>query len=340
MVRFGIAGFGLHAVKRLMPGFTGAERCAVTALARRDPVKARASAAEFDIPEYYTTTEELCRSPQVDAVLVTSPDALHLPDVLTAVEQGRPVLCEKPLAMNADEARRMVAAARGAGVLFGVAQVFRFEDSTRWFRERIAAGAIGRPLTARAEFFYPARESPRRWIADPELACGGPIADVGVHCIDALRFILDDEVERVGTRAVADEDSGSFEATAVLSLDFIAGTLAAVAVSTRASYRTFLEVVGDEGSIVALDALNVERPITIERRVPAGGEVVERVEMDNTDAYARQVDAFALAMEEDVPFPVPGQEGLRNQLILEAAFRSRHSGRVEEVKNRQVEQVV
>jgi len=331
MIRFGIVGFGLHAVKRLMPGFARAERCEVTALSRPDPARAGASAREFAIPEYYTATADLCASPNVDAVLVTSPDALHLPDVLTAIEAGKPVLCEKPLAMNGGQAHRMVAAARAVDLFLGVAQVFRFEESTRWFRESIAAGAIGRPLTARAEFFYPGLESPRKWITDPALACGGPIADVGVHCFDALRFVLADEIIAVATRAMADEHSGPFEANALLSFSFESGTLASVAVSTRAPYRTFLEVIGDEGSIAALDALNVERPITIERRAPAGGGVVERVEVTNSEAYARQVDAFAATLEEGTPFPVPGEEGLQNQLILDAAYRSFVNGRIESV---------
>ena len=84
MVRFGIVGFGLHAVRRLMPGFEGSDRCEVTALSRRDREKSEASAREYGIPHAFTTTADLCSSGAVDAVFVTSPDALHLPDVLTA----------------------------------------------------------------------------------------------------------------------------------------------------------------------------------------------------------------------------------------------------------------
>src|SRR5512132_4283709 len=103
MVRFGIAGFGLHAVKRLMPGFALSRSCTVTALFRRDMRKARESAAEFKIPLAFDSVADLCRSPEVDAVFVTTPNALHLPDVLTAILHGKPVLCEKPMAMNAAE---------------------------------------------------------------------------------------------------------------------------------------------------------------------------------------------------------------------------------------------
>ena len=94
MVRFGIVGFGLHAVKRLMPGFAQAKRCRVTALSRRDLQRAKESARQFEIEHAFASTAELCASPEVDAVFVSSPDGLHRDDVLEAVHHGKPVLCE------------------------------------------------------------------------------------------------------------------------------------------------------------------------------------------------------------------------------------------------------
>ena len=143
MIRFGIVGFGLHAVKRMMPGFQRASRCRVVALSRRDLRQAQVSARQFQIEHAFASTADLCACPDVDAVFVASPDALHCADVLTAVQHRKPVLCEKPMAMNAAEARTMVEAARNAGVDLGVARVMRFEESVRLVRGRIAAGAIG-----------------------------------------------------------------------------------------------------------------------------------------------------------------------------------------------------
>ena len=154
MVRFGIVGFGLHAVKRLMPGFSLSKNCSVSALSRQDINQARESAAQFKIPLAFDSVEELCRSAEVDAVLVTTPNSCHLADVLAAVDASKPVLCEKPLAMNADECREMVEAARRKNVLFAVAHVFRFEESTRAIRRLVGDGKIGRPVFARSEFSF------------------------------------------------------------------------------------------------------------------------------------------------------------------------------------------
>jgi predicted dehydrogenase len=291
--------------------------------------KARASAQEYKIPLAFDSAADLCRSSEVDAVLVTTPNSLHLADVLTAIEHGKPVLCEKPMGMNADECRQMVEAARKTRVLLGVAQVFRFEDSTARMRDRIAAGQIGRTIFARSEFSYSAGSHPRKWLTDPALAGGGPIADIGVHCVDALRYVLQDEVVRVTARGMWDAASGGVEAAAVLALEFTRGTLGAVLVSMRSDYRTPIEFTGETGVLRADDGLNVERPINLQLR--RNGNVVENELISNTFAYARQVDMFAAAVRREAKFPVPGEEGWQNQEILDAAFRSLKSGRAEDV---------
>jgi len=331
MIRFGIVGFGHHAVRRLMPGFALAKNSRVTALCRRDLQTARASALQYKIPLAFDSAESLCRSPEVDAVFVTTPNSLHLSDVLLGLECGKPVLCEKPMGMNADQCRKMVEVSRRTGLLLGVAQVFRFEQSTTRLRERVSAGQIGNPIFVRAEFSYPGRGHVRTWITNAAIAGGGPIADVGVHCLDALRYILQDEVIQVSARGMKDPDSGEVEAAAVLALQFSRGTLGTVLVSTRAEYRTPLEIVGDAGVLRAEDALNVERPIAIELR--KSGSLITTETVSNQQAYAQQVDAFADALEGKGPFPVPGEEGWQNQEILDAAYRSLKNGQSEAVRN-------
>ena len=329
MIRFGIVGFGLHAVRRLMPGFELAQNCKVVALSRRDPQKAQESARHYGVAHAFTSTEELCSCPDVDAVLVTSPDVLHRADTLTAIRVGKPVLCEKPMAMNAGECREMVEAARAAGVLLGVAHVFRFEESTARLREQIASGAIGTPVMARAEFSYPGSGHHRTWLYNANIAAGGPVADVGVHCIDALRYILQDDPVRISAIGHRDEHSGEMEAAGILTLEFSKGTLATVLVSTRAGYRTPLEFVGSHAVLRADDGLTVDRPVTIE--LWQEQKVVAAETVTNQLAYARQVDSFADAIRGKATFSVTGVEGWKNQMILDAAYRSMSSGKSEAI---------
>ena len=329
MVRFGIVGFGLHAVRRLMPGFSLSKKCRVIALSRRDIEKATQSASQYNVPLAFDSVRDLCCSSEVDAVLVTTPNSLHLPDVLTAIDAAKPVLCEKPMAMNAAECRQMVESARSKKILLGVAHVFRFNESVRKIRESVIQGAIGRPIFARSEFSFLADPShPRQWLYDASLAGGGPIFDVGVHCIDTLRYILRDEVLRVTTASISDERSGTVEAAASLTLEFSRGTLGAVLVSYRADYRTPLEIVGETGVIRAYNALNVEHPIEIQ--LSRDGAVIKTTTASNHLVYAQQVDAFADAIG-GKEFPIPGEEGWQNQEILDASLRSVKSGKTESV---------
>jgi 1,5-anhydro-D-fructose reductase (1,5-anhydro-D-mannitol-forming) len=323
VVRYGILGFGHHGEKRLMPGFAGAERSKAIAFWRNDQKKAAQTAEHYQLRSY-ESVEALCRADDVDAVFVTSPDALHLEHTEIALRSGKPVLCEKPMAMNAAECERMIAIARETGKLLAVAHAQRFEQSIRTAREWVASGRLGKILSARAVFTYPGYGSPRAWITDTSLACGGPTADVGVHCFDNLRYILQQEVVAVSAVMHSDEQSGAVEASASISLEFGCGTLSQVFVSTRAPYRTYLEIIGSERTLEARNAFTVDHPVELVL-VEAGNEI-ERVSCDNSKTYGAQFDAFSDALNGGAPFPCSAEDGLINQRLIDAAYESAHTG--------------
>ena len=272
----------------------------------------------------------MCASGELDAIFITSPDAMHKADSLLAFAHGKSVLCEKPLAMNAAEAEEMVEAARANEVQFGVAQNFRWNRTLLWMLEQIGSGKIGEPQMAHAEFAYPAQRAPRAWIADPGLACGGPIGDVGVHCIDALRFVLGREVESVTTLARRDDLSGEVEAVASLQMEMTGGVAGNVTVSARSAYRTLIEVTGSEGVLVAENGLTVDQPVEVLRL--QAGEVAERTTLDNGDAYTLMLDAFARSAKGEGSFAASGTDGWRNMRVLDAAYASWRSGRREAIR--------
>jgi 1,5-anhydro-D-fructose reductase (1,5-anhydro-D-mannitol-forming) len=328
-VRFAILGFGHHAVRRLLPAFLRCEHATVIGMWRRDHALALKNCAEHNIAHCFPSREALCSSPEVDVVLITSPDAMHRDDALLALQHGKAVLCEKPLAMSAAEAEEMATAAKLAGPLFGVAQNFRFNRSLEWMKEQIAAGRIGKPQLAHALYAYPAAQAPRKWITDPTLACGGPIADVGVHCIDALRFVLGEDVRSVSTVAQKDDSSGKVKAIASLQMEMTGGVYANVTATARAQYRTLVEVTGSDGVLIAENGLTVDRPVQLERR--RAGELLETVTVDNGDGYTRMLDSFALAFRGAGSFPASGEDGVANMRILDSAYKSWQSGRREVV---------
>jgi predicted dehydrogenase len=324
MVRYGILGFGHHAGKRLVPAFAAAENSGLVGLWRRNAEKAKANASEFGIEHAFATPEELCASPDVDAVFVASPDSLHLHDVVLALKHRKPVLCEKPLAMNAGQVEAMLAAQAEAGVAFGVAQNMRYNASAQLMRQWVAEGRIGAPVLASSQFCYAAERSPREWIYDPTLALGGPIGDVAIHCIDALRFVLDTNVSEVATLAHTDGNSGAVESHAVVGLEFRDGATGAVTVTTRGEYRSYIEVTGETGVVVCENGLTVDHDVEVVRY--RKGQVEERVQVSNADAYSRMLDSFSAEIQGTGKYLASGADGLHNQRILDAAYASWKSG--------------
>lgn len=328
-IRFGILGFGYHAAFRLVPSFRNCKQAKLAGFHRRDPGKAAADAITHQV-RAFRSAEELCSSAEIDAVFVTSPDALHLADAQLAFAHGKPVLCEKPLAANVQQAEAMLRAAKDSGKLFGVAHHYRWAHSIQQMRERVAAGEIGEPRTAHAEFNYAAQFSRRTWITDPTLACGGPIGDVGVHCIDTLRFILGNTQARsVSTIATQDAHSGPVEASACMQIELANNVVASVNVSARAAYRTVVEIVGSEGVLFAENGMTVDHPVDIALR--RKGAHVNTNTVNNADAYTRMIDNFARAVRGEEEFLGPGTEGVHNQHILDAAFKSWRTGKREAV---------
>jgi predicted dehydrogenase len=216
-----------------------------------------------------------------------------------------------------------------------VAQNFRYNSSLLTMRARIVEGAIGDPVFASAHFSFQSRNSPRMWINDSSMACGGPIGDVGIHAIDALRFLLQQEVLAVSTLARVDQLQlptldRELEESAVIAMEFSRGALANVQVSFRAVYRTLVEVVGENGVLTAECGLSVDRPVTIIHQ--AACTTVAQEEVSNRDAYSHMLDAFSATVEGTGTFASTGEDGVQNQRILDAAFRSWHSGCRERVR--------
>jgi predicted dehydrogenase len=324
MIRYGLLGFGHHCEKRLVPAFPGARASALTGIWRRDFENAKANAREYSIEHVFETEEELCASPAVDAVFVTSPDALHLNDVLLALRHGKPVLCEKPLGMSVAEVEQMLEAAGKAGQRLGVAQNMRYNRSLEVMRDWIAEGRIGRPVLANAQFCYSAETSPRKWIYDPALARGGPIGDVGIHCIDALRFLLNSRVAAVNTLARADEASAPLEAYAAIGLDFNRGAMGSVTVSTRGIYRSVIEVTGETGTIASEYGLTVDTDVDVV--LWRAGRAEERETVSNADCYTRMLDSFSDWEEGRGEFRATAEDGLHNQMVLDMAYESWRTG--------------
>ena len=323
-VRYGILGFGLHGRRRLVPAFRETAQSTLAGIWRRDLAKAEQDARDGGIPIVFPTAEALCGSHDIDAVFVTSPDSLHCEHTLLALKHGKHVLCEKPLAMSAAEVETMLAAAESAGLRFGAALNFRYNPSSQRMRAWVREGRIGKPCLAHCQFTFDSRTSARKWMFEPSLALGGPIGDIGSHCIDLLRFLLDDDVTHVATVAGSDAASAPLEAGAAISLGFAGGAFAAVTVSFRGAYRTAVEISGETGQILAEDGLSSER--TVRLTLVRNGRVEAVEEISNQGSYSHMLDAFSGWIGGGAEYASTGADAVTTQRVLDAAYASWKTG--------------
>jgi predicted dehydrogenase len=203
VIRVALIGNGwiqsFHA--RGVEAYPGAE---LVAVANHREESARAFADRHGIARVTTDWQGLAADPAIDAAIVATPNALHAPQSIAFLRNGKHVLVEKPMATSVAECDAMIGAAASSGASLMVAHCWRFRDEVIAMRDRIAAGAFGEVVKTRGYGVH-AGWGPSGWFTDPALAGGGALVDMGVHAIDTARFLLGDPDPRrvcaaVGTR--------------------------------------------------------------------------------------------------------------------------------------------
>jgi predicted dehydrogenase len=187
MLRWLVVGVGDITTKRVIPGILAECRSRLAAIVTRDPAKA----GPYGVPAFSSLAEAL-KSLDFDAVYVATPVFLHGPQTIQALESGKHVLCEKPMAMNLAEAESMVEAAEKNGRFLGVAYYRRTYPKVQRAADLVRQGAIGQPVMAFATCHgqMPTDGKKRSWLLDPIKAGGGPLYDIASHRIDLFNYFF------------------------------------------------------------------------------------------------------------------------------------------------------
>jgi len=324
-IRYGIIGFGAFAERAIMPAIRKTANSELLAIQKRSPDMAKRKAEEYGIPYHYESVEELVSSPHVDAVFIVSANSRHHPDTLAAASQKKHVLVEKPMAMNFHEGREMIDACRRHNVLLMVGHMLRFSPLLQRMKEIISSGELGTITFARSEFIYDAGISQRGWLWDKSIAGGGPLFDIAVHCLDAIRFVLEDTVSEVQSILRPSESLSLVEKSSHLSLRTTRGVMCSIYSSFEAPYRrTFIEFIGTKGTISAYDFTPSNISVVLEKQTGVSGLIgkKEQERIIIPDLYEREIAHFSECIINGTEPVIDSFSALHNQEILDRALQN------------------
>jgi len=322
-LRYGIIGFGRFAEKAIVPAIQAASHSELVAIQKRSLDAAREKAAGLSIPLAFDDARSLVVHPDVDAVFIVSANSCHCPETLLAAEAGKHVIVEKPMAMNCREAEMMIDACRKNGVKLMVGHMVRLSPVVVRIKEIVESGELGRVVLAKADFVYDARLSHRGWLLDRKIAGGGPVFDIGVHCLDTLRFVLQDEVVSVKSELDPRPDLQQTESTALLTLRFSRGSIGSIFCSFSTSIRrSYLEIIGTEGTVAAegFTHSNCRGVLTVQKGKGDRTSERRKEKISVPDLYREEVTHFSECVRNDREPVLSGLNGLQNQRVLDAVM--------------------
>jgi 1,5-anhydro-D-fructose reductase (1,5-anhydro-D-mannitol-forming) len=323
---WGLIGASDIAKTRMIEAINAQPESRVVAVMSSSADRARQYAAENGIPNAHATLAGILADPGVDVVYISTTNELHKAQAIAAAAAGKHVLCDKPLALTVEDAQEMVAACQRAGVVMGTNHHLRSAATHRTMRRLIKEGAIGKPLAARV--FHAVYLPPRLqgWRLDRPEAGGGVILDITVHDADALRFVLDDDVEDVIARSAQQGLAKAGLEDAVMGvMTFKSGVIAQWHDGFLIKHAgTGFEVHGTDGSLIGRDVMTQDPKGSIVLRRGDQEEIIDWGPPENL--YSHLVRHFNAAVHgEGQPF-CTGEEGIRSLAIAVAALESAQTG--------------
>jgi D-xylose 1-dehydrogenase (NADP+, D-xylono-1,5-lactone-forming) len=327
-IRWGVLGYARIARESVIPAILRAGNSELRALASRDEGKLAEARARYSIPQVHRGYAELLRDSEVDAVYLPLPNALHREWTIKSAEHGKHVLCEKPLALSAAEAREMIAACASNGVVLMEAFMYRYTDRTRQVLATLRSGVLGEIKQINSSFRF-LLGNPASIKLKPELG-GGSLYDVGCYPLNFIGLVVDQiaggepgaggQPESLAVEAVFDHGIDmNFSAV----LRYPSGLLATAQCGFNAQKRVFAEIIGTRGVL--------EIPETFFD--PAGaltltiGEERQEVPVAASDRYRAEVEDFADAVLKKQAPAFSLVETLRNLEVTDRLLAAARRGR-------------
>ncbi|RMD77944.1 MAG: gfo/Idh/MocA family oxidoreductase [Lentisphaerae bacterium] len=339
ILRCGVIGLGIG--RSHIKGYQEHPNCQVVAIADLDRARLEAVQKEFGIESVYESAEEMLEKANLDVVSVCTPNKFHHPLTVAALRHGCHVLCEKPMAMNLEQAMEMKQVAEDCGKKLAINFSYRFSPMSYALKQQVDAGIIGNIYFGRT-VWRRRRGCPKfgGWFGIKELAGGGPLIDLGVHRIDLALWLMghptpvavSGNTYNVIARRMAEEQGKTFTvedlAAGIVKFDNGATLLveASWAMNNNKNEDMITELYGDRGGIVQKN-VGQGYQFTAEVYTEEGGnlytKVLDRAVGDVPSSMGEFADAI---LEHREPLHC-ADHGIKVQKILDGLYRSAETGR-------------
>jgi len=320
-LKIGVLSTAKIARHYVIPAIRQSSRCIVEGIASRNSARAKETASEFDIPRSYGSYEALLADSRIDAVYIPLPNHLHVEWAIKALEAGKHVLCEKPIGMNAGEARRLKAASDRFPSL-KVMEAFMYRHHPRWKRvaEIVQSGGLGEIRAVHCYFSY-YNTDPDNYRNKSGMG-GGALMDVGCYAVSVARLIFGREPEAVSGFSDIDPEFGTDRLTSGL-MSFASGS-SVFTCSTQAHNDQYVKIYGTEGMIELDQPFNPDfSKETTFTMVKAAGTTIET--FPPCDHFTQQADAFAECITTNTPPPLPLDDSIANMAVIDQLKDSKES---------------
>ena len=319
MIRWGILSTARIA-ERIVAGARVSDSARIVAVGSREDARAQAYAGVHGIERAHGSYEALLADPEVDAVYIPLPNSLHVPWTLRALEAGKHVLCEKPLARDPAAVEAAFDAADRAGRVLMEAFMWRFHPQTDALVRLVRSGAVGEVRLVRASFGFGGIGGDN--VRLQTALEGGALMDVGCYCVSALRLLCGEPLRVSGEQVLGGDGGIDIRFAGVLR--FAGDVVGLFDCGMDVHRRHAIEVVGSTGTILVPSPW--QTPFGAEILVTRGDET-ERIVPDAVDPYARELDAVAAAAASGAPPPLDRAESLAQARVIADLYRAASDGR-------------
>ena len=317
-IHWGILSTAKIAIENVIPAMQQGKHCEMSAIASRTQENARETAKSLKIPKSYGSYQELLNDTSIDAVYIPLPNHMHVPWTIKALAAGKHVLCEKPIAMTADEAEKLLQETQKYPHL-KVMEAFMYRHHPQWLRalDMINEGGIGTVKTVHSFFSYH-NDDPEN-IRNIANIGGGGLMDIWCYCISLARLIFDTEPQRVMGKIELDPEFKTERLCSVI-LDFGQGTSTFTCSTQLVPYQR-VNILGTKGRIEIEIPFNApsEQPC---RMLLQCNDKIEEIDLEICNQYTIQGDLFSLAVLKNEKVPTPLEDAVANMKVLEAVIQS------------------